>query len=172
MRHRVTRKVFNNAISGLSIVLCMLAAGSVWAADQCQRIEAEGNVAFIGPLVQGSDPVALGVVTYSFPDGVREAMVTSFLIEPIKTTEDGTIHLVTDVLHDFPGGDNLTWRLSIVLSPTDIPGEFRLNEHNMLVSGAGIYVDAFARSTGHGIASFNTGQATVFAKGRICGIAI
>lgn len=171
MYHIKIRDLISN-IAIIPLVMCLMFSASAWAGNDCVAIKGDGNIYFAGPLIPGPDPVAFGTVIYTFPDAIHEGMVTAFLLEPPKYTEDGAIHMLTDVQHDFAGGDSLRWRLNIVLSPTDIPGEYRLNEHNMLVSGEGVYAEAFGRSRGHGSASFNSGQAQILAKGRLCGIAL
>jgi hypothetical protein len=159
-------------LCGSVLAVVATVGNAVYANGDCVLFEGEGNIQFIGPLVPGPAPIAVGTVVYQFPNATVQGMVTGFLTSEPKYTSDGTIHLDITVQHDFSATDSLSWALKMVLSPTDVPGEFRLNEHNRLVAASGIYAEAFGKSGGHGTASFNTGQAQVFAKGRLCGTAI
>lgn len=122
----------------------------------------------IGPLVPGPDPVAIGSVSYSFTDGIRNGLEAAFLVQPPKFTRDGAMHLTLHAIHDLSNNDSVTWLAKQVYSQTEIPGEFRVNEQVTMIDGTGIFGEAFGRGTGHGESSLNTFQGHIEAKTRIC----
>lgn len=153
------------------IFLCIITLGIVsvsWATSSCEPVEVTADMVVVGPLIPGPDPFAVGEISFSLPDGTRGGLATAFLVAPPKFTDDGTIHLTLHAIHDLSNGDSVTWLAKQVHSPTEIPGEFTVNERVTIINGTGIFSEAFGRGTGHGESSLNTFQAHIEAKTRIC----
>lgn len=170
---KIKNSIPSRVVSIFSSVLIayMLMFSSMASAHcECVHFSAAANIQFTGDLIPGPEPIAIGEVTYEFGHSTRQAAVTGFLLEAPKFLEDGSINLNINVFHDFSGGDTITWNLGMVLTPTEIPGEFRLDEKTNIVDGSGVFAGAFSRGTGQGTASFNTFQAQVFVNDTMCGV--
>lgn len=133
----------------------------------CRRFSAEGSAILTGPPVPG-EPIGIGSAIYHFQDGDRLAEVSSILLEPARSGDDGSQHMLVQVHHSFANGSTLTWVNRTVLSPTEIPGEFRLNEVNTVSAATGEFAGRDGRSVGHGRTSFNTFMTEVSARGWLC----
>lgn len=154
----------------LAIIIFIFQYSSKALADNsCMKAELAAEIQSIGPLIPGPDPTARADLIYYFEDGsVRDGVATIFLIEPPKFTEDGTIQLTLDVVHDLGSADIIVWRIIQKHSPTAIPGENTVNERLSMLSGTGIFTDTFGRGNGHGGSDFNNLTGFISGRVRLC----
>lgn len=168
MKNLSIKKTILNILFGMVSLSWLAVSNTVVAADTCEKISVHGEIFITGPLIPG--PIALGSAFYTFGDGTTAiASVSAILVDPLKVSDEGVIHITLDITHAFPNGDTLNWLVSPVISPTDQPGISTLNERLVLIAGTGSYLDAMGRGTGHGYVSFLDGQIIVDGKGMLCG---
>ena len=152
------------------IILPLQYSSSVQADNPCMKVYISAEVQLIRELTVAPDPIGFGDVKYVYEDGsMGNALATLFLAEPLKYTEDGTIHVTINASHDFGNADSIVWKIDQVHTPTTIPGEYTLNERINIIDGTGIYADSFGRGTAHGGSSFITFGGFIEGKARVCG---
>ena len=142
----------------------MFLSTASWASNDCLR----------GPLTSEADlitPFGPGI-------GVAEAMIgdetivifTHADVVASKVGEDGTIHLELIENDSTPDGSTVQLKDNVVLSPTEIPGEYRLNVRSVVLGGTGIFQDVDGKYVGHGTFSFNTLHLSHTGDARFCGL--
>ena len=158
------------AVSSLILIVCSLFFAPAQAETSCEHIEIEANIALTGILIPGQVG-GEGTLTWIFSDQVLVTEAQPLILAGPILSDDGTIHLVVQQHAAFNDEDSMTWVAKQVLSPTEIPGEFRVNERISLIAGTGLYQEAIGKGIGHGDVSFNQLTADLRSKAKLCDVA-
>lgn len=140
---------------GICLVLAamFMVSASARAESDCEKGTLEGSAVLQTVMGPGTGYAFMTLGDQTIP-------ISSFgvFVPPMKVTEDGTIHLTIEENDTTPDGSTLKFLDSLVLSPTDLPGEYRLLIKSVFVEGTGIFddPDLAGRYVGHGEVSFNT----------------
>lgn len=157
------RRIFKPSLGLAMLAFCCMTSPAQAETD-CVKGEIEGWVTLQTVMGPG-----VGYFIMTLGDQAIPITTVGTFVPPMKVTEDGTIHLTVQENDTAPDGSTVQFLDNLVLSPTDIPGEYRLRIKSSYVSGTGIFngPDLDGRYIGHGEVSFNdltmhhSGQVTV-----------
>lgn len=145
------------------IYFFLVLAGQCWAGD-CLHVVSEATGTSDSPLGQYS-----GTATVTIDGQSIVAEVTATPTAASGPTEDGTLHLETVTQFYFAVLDSwLDTIETIVLSPTDEAGVYRVNSRMIITGGTGQFSESFGKLLPHGYITFINPEFEVVAKGKIC----
>jgi hypothetical protein len=154
------KKQIGNLIS--LALLALLCASVINAGPDCENLKGTGHTFAIGPATfQGTARMGIG-------GRQADAAVTTNLLGPPTASEDGTLHAATSHTFVFNDGRTFTTIDRAVLSPTDIPGIYRLNTIAAISAGSGDYAAACGQLSIHGTINLITGEVIWRFTGRVC----
>ena len=164
-RIKPTAKVRILMTSLIASAACMVSTSS-WSNDQCVRGTLVSDVELLSPFGPGVG------VAYADIAGQILPIITYGDIVSSKVQGDGSIHLVVEENDSTPDGSTIQIRDKVILTPTDIPGEFTLKIHSKMLGGTGLFSDVDGKYSGEGTASFNTTPAQLHHTGeaKMCGL--